>query len=111
MTLIEILFSSLKLDGLTIENEITLNGAIKYCKFDAFLEVGIAATNKGTLWCVNWPEQSTVRLVSTHNAKINSIHSINEKYLSTASDDGSLTIWSLSDRERVVQFEVKSAVN
>jgi hypothetical protein len=33
---------------------------------------------------------------------------IDDKYLSTASDDGSVNIWSLKDRERIVQFEVKS---
>jgi WD repeat-containing protein 90 len=40
--------------------------------------------------------------------RINSILCINDKYLSTASDDGSVNIWSMFDRERLVQFEVKS---
>lgn len=102
--------ASLRLDGLTIDNEISLNSAIKCCQFDSALDIGIVATNKGTVWYVNWQEETSVRLVSTHNAKINSILCINDKYLSTASDDGSLNIWSLTDRERVVQFEVKSPV-
>lgn len=57
---------------------------------------------------MNWTEESSVRLVSTHSGKINSICCIDDKYLSTASDDGSVNIWSLKDRERIVQFEVKS---
>lgn len=101
--------TSLRLDGLTIDNEISLNGAIKYCKFDAACEIGIVATNKNTLWYVNWTENTSVRLMSTHSQKINSVQYVSEKYLSTASDDGSLCIWSLMDRERVVQFEVKPA--
>lgn len=100
--------ASLRLDGLTIENEIGLNSAIKSCKFDSALDVGIVATNKGTLWYVNWSEETSVRLVSTHTAKINNILCINDKYLSTVSDDGSLSVWSINDRERIVQFEVKS---
>jgi len=47
--------------------------------------------------------------MSTHAAKINTVQCINDKYLSTASDDGTLCIWSFEDRERLVQFEVKSA--
>ena len=86
-----------------------LNGAIKCCQFDESCQVGIVATNKGTLWYVNWDENTSVRLVSTHLSKINSVCSLNEKYISTASDDGSVCIWSLQDRERLVQFEVKSA--
>ncbi len=98
------------MNGLTIENEINLNGAIKYCKFDSSCEIGMAATDSGTIWYVNWSEDTSVRLVSTHGKKINDICYINEKYLSTVSDDGSLCIWSLTDRERIVQFEVKTSV-
>jgi WD40 repeat protein len=101
--------TSLKSDGLTLESEVLLNGAIKSCKYDPTLDIAIAATIKGTVWYVNWQEETSVRLVSSHLAHINSICCINDKFLSTASDDGSLNIWSLTDRERVVQFEVKSA--
>ena len=101
--------ASLRLDGLIVENEIELKGAVKCCKFDESLDIGIAATNKGTLWYINWTEESSVRLMSTHTAKITQLCCVNEKYLSTTSSDGSMSIWLLSDRERVVQFEVKSA--
>ena len=101
--------ASLRLDGLIIDNEISLNGAIKYCKFDRACEIGIVATSENTLWYVNWTENTSVRLMSTHSHKINSVQYVSEKYLSSASDDGSLCIWSLADRERVVQFEVKPA--
>lgn len=100
---------SLRLDGLTIDNEINLNGAIKHFKFDSKCEIGIVATNKGTIWYINWSENTSVRLISTHSDKINSIQCLNDNFLSTASDDGSLCIWSLMDRERIVQFEVKTA--
>ena len=47
--------------------------------------------------------------MSTHTDKITQICCINDKFLSTTSYDGSLCVWSLSERERLVQFEVKSA--
>ncbi|CAF0967584.1 unnamed protein product [Brachionus calyciflorus] len=91
-----------------IENEINLNGAIKSCNFDSSLDIGILGTNKNTLWYVNWKEESSIRLVSSHSSKINQLLSLDDNYLSSVSDDGSLNIWSVTDRERVVQFEVKT---
>ncbi len=96
-------------ESLVIENELILNGAIKSFQFDATCQIGIVATRSGTLWYVNWHESTSVRLMSSHSAKINTVKCINEKYLSTASDDGSVCIWSFENRERLVQFEVKSA--
>ena len=99
------------MDGLIIENEMRLNSAIKCCQFDPLLEIGIVATSKNTLWYVNWKEEQSVRLVSAHTDKINSVRCIDDKFLSSCSIDGTLNIWSLADRERIVQFEVKSPVN
>ena len=94
-----------------IDNEIILNGAIKWCKFDASLDVGIVATSSGTLWYVNLMDSSTVRLVTTHTNRITDVMFINEKYLSTGSEDGTLRIWSLIDREQVQKFEVQTPVS
>jgi WD40 repeat protein len=100
-----------KMDGLTIDNEIMLNSGIKCCKFDASLDIGIVATIKGVLWYVNWLDNSTVRLVSTHNDRITSLCCINNTAISSCSEDGTLRIWSLDDREQIAQFEVKTPVN
>jgi hypothetical protein len=102
--------ASLRLDGITIDNEINLNNSIiKSCKFDSnSMDMGIVATNKNTIWYVNWKEESSVRLVTSHMDKINQICFFNDKFLSTVSNDGSLNIWSITDRERLIQFEVKS---
>lgn len=100
--------ASLRLDGLIVEKEIQLKSCIKSCQFDESLEIGIAATSKGTLWYIDWKEESSVRLMSTHTDRITQICCINDKLLSTTSCDGSLCIWSLNDRERVVQFEVST---
>ena len=99
-----------------------MSGAIKSCHFDCSstaesgsADLGIVATTKNTLWYVDWREQTSARLVSTHMAKINSIRCLEAtgepKYLSTVSDDGSLNIWSVANRERLLQFEVKSPVS
>ena len=97
-----------KLDGLIIDSEIQLNSAVKCCQFDPTLDIGIVATSKNTLWYVNWQEENSVRLVSTHTGRINNVCCIEDRFLATVSEDGSLNIWSLSDRERIVQFEVKT---
>lgn len=98
------------MEGLTIDNEIMLSGAIKCCKFDSSLDIGIAATTKGVLWYVNWLDNSTVRLVTTHGNQITSIGYINETSIATTSEDGTVRIWSLDDREQIAQFEVKIMV-
>lgn len=100
--------NNIRTEGLTIENEIQVNGSVKCGRFDSSCEIGIVATNKNALFYLNWAEDTQVRLVSTHTGKINSICCINDKYISTASDDGSLNVWSIVDRERIVQFEVKA---
>lgn len=100
-----------RLEGLVIDSEMELKSGIKCCVFDEALDVGILGTDKSSLLYINWQEDSSVHLVSSHTAKINSICCIDDRYLSTVGDDGSLNIWSLMDRERIVQFEVKSQVN
>ncbi len=101
---------SLRLDGLIIDNEMRLNGAIKYCKFDKSCEVGMISTNK-SIYYLNWSENTSVCIVPTHISKITSINNIYENHLSTTSIDGSLSIWSIMDREKIVQFDAKSPVN
>ncbi|RNA21555.1 WD repeat-containing 90 [Brachionus plicatilis] len=96
-------------ESFIIENEIHLNGAIKSCNFDSSLDIGIIGTSKNTLWYVNWKEESSVRIVSTHSSKINQLLCIEDKYLSSVSDDGCLNLWSIKERERLIQFEVKVA--
>ncbi len=98
------------IDGLIIQKELQLNGAIKCFQFDKLLDIGIVATNKGTLWYINWLEASKIRLVNTHSSRITSICNINDKFISTCSEDGTLRIWSLDDREQMAQFEVKTSV-
>jgi WD40 repeat protein len=98
-------------DGLVVQKELLLNGAVKCFKFDKSLDIGIVATNKGTLWYVNWLDSSKIRLVNTHSSRITSISNINDKLVSTCGEDGTIRIWSLDDREQIAQFEVKSAVS
>lgn len=50
-----------------------------------------------------------MRIVSTHGSKINQLICIEDKFLSSVSDDGCLNLWSIKDRERLIQFEVKVA--
>jgi len=68
-------------------------------------------TDAGTLWYVNWPEHSSVRLISTNPSTINAIEfSDTGKFVSCA-DDGSLRLWCLEEREQVLQFQVLEQVS
>lgn len=99
-------------DGLLVDSELQLSSGIKCCAFDETLETGFVATDKCTIWFINWLDESANQnkhLVSSHTAKINQLCCLcNDKYLSSVGDDGSLIIWSESDRERVFQIEEKS---
>ncbi|RMX43573.1 hypothetical protein pdam_00010827, partial [Pocillopora damicornis] len=56
-------------NGLVMEDEMTLDGAIISASFDEALETGIIGTSSGTLWYVNWDERTSIRLVSGHAQK------------------------------------------
>lgn len=99
-------------DGLLVDSELQLSSGIKCCAFDDALERGFVATDKCTIWFIDWLDESAKQnkhLVSSHTRKINQICCLDDnKYLSSVGDDGSLIIWSASDRERVFQIDEKS---
>ncbi|KAH9513092.1 WD repeat-containing protein 90 [Bulinus truncatus] len=92
--------------GLTMEDEMTLDGPITCAEFDDTLEMGIVGTSSGTLWYVNWTERTSIMLVSGHMNKINSVIFAPNNLMISGGDDGSVRIWSLKNREPVLQFKV-----
>ncbi|KAK3091415.1 hypothetical protein FSP39_019740, partial [Pinctada imbricata] len=91
--------------GITMEDEINLDGAITSAAFDESLEMGIVGTSAGTIWYINWPERTSIRLVSSHVYKVNGLACING-HIASCADDGSLRLWSIENREQVLQFQV-----
>lgn len=53
-----------------MEQEMTLDGAIVSATFDDALEMGIVGTTAGTLWYINWVENTSIRLISGHRNKV-----------------------------------------
>lgn len=53
-----------------LEQEIMLDGTIISAAFDSTVDMGIVGTTAGTLWYVNWSENSNIRLVSGHKTKV-----------------------------------------
>ena len=53
-----------------MEQEIMLDGTIISAAFDSTVDMGIVGTTAGTLWYVNWSENSNIRLVSGHKTKV-----------------------------------------
>ena len=46
--------------GLVMEDEMVLDGAITSAQFDHTMDVGVVATAEGTLWYVNWVERTSI---------------------------------------------------
>ncbi|XP_030610813.1 WD repeat-containing protein 90 isoform X2 [Archocentrus centrarchus] len=90
-----------------LEQEIILDGATVSASFDNTMDMGIVGTTAGTLWYINWSDNSNIRLVSGHKTKVNDVaFSLDESHFATSSEDGSVRVWSTSSYELVVQFQV-----
>ena len=61
---------SMRRGGLTMEDEMALDGAVVSAAFDETLDMGIVGTVVGTLWYINWTERTSIRLVSGHMSKV-----------------------------------------
>ncbi|XP_068672849.1 WD repeat-containing protein 90-like isoform X2 [Montipora foliosa] len=94
-------------NGLVMEDELVLDGAIISAAFDDALETGIIGTTSGTLWYVNWDERTSIRLVSGHAQQINDLtfSGPDDQYFATCSADGILHLWSGDNLEHL-QFQV-----
>lgn len=53
-----------------LEQEIMLDGTTVSAAFDSTIDMGIVGTTAGTLWYINWPDNSSIRLVSGHKTKV-----------------------------------------
>uniref|UniRef100_F6WAH4 WD repeat-containing protein 90 n=1 Tax=Xenopus tropicalis TaxID=8364 RepID=F6WAH4_XENTR len=90
-----------------MEHEMTLDGAIVSATFDDALEMGIVGTTAGTLWYINWVENTSIRLISGHRNKVMDLAVAHgESHCATCGEDGSLRIWSLQSCELLLQFQV-----
>nr|CBN81308.1 WD repeat-containing protein 90 [Dicentrarchus labrax] len=90
-----------------LEQEIMLDGTTVSAAFDSTMDMGIVGTTAGTLWYINWSDNSSTRLVSGHKTKVNDVvFSTDERHFATCSQDGSVRVWSASSNELVVQFQV-----
>ncbi|XP_038156856.1 WD repeat-containing protein 90 [Cyprinodon tularosa] len=90
-----------------MEQELMLDGTMVSAAFDSSVDMGIVGTTAGTLWYINWSDNSSIRLVSGHRSKVNDVvFSCDESHFATCSEDGSVRVWSTSSYELVVQFQV-----
>ncbi|XP_047466070.1 WD repeat-containing protein 90 [Mugil cephalus] len=90
-----------------LEREMMLDGTTVSAAFDNSMDMGIVGTTAGTLWYINWSDNSSIRLVSGHKTKVNDVvFSSDESHFATCSEDGSVRVWLTSSYELVVQFQV-----
>ncbi|XP_065826313.1 WD repeat-containing protein 90-like isoform X2 [Oscarella lobularis] len=99
---------SRKATSITVESDMTLDGPLTAASFDDDFELGIVGTAHGTLWCVNWKDKTMVHMVTGHPKKITGISFIGPTFdlFGSSSDDGCLRIWSGTEREQRLQFQV-----
>uniref|UniRef100_A0A3B3ZMM7 Uncharacterized protein n=1 Tax=Periophthalmus magnuspinnatus TaxID=409849 RepID=A0A3B3ZMM7_9GOBI len=97
--------------AVVMKQEILLDGTIVSAAFDNTIDMGIVGTLAGTLWYINWSENSSIRLVSGHKAKVNDVvFSCDEKHFATCCEDGSVRVWATHSYELLVQFHVLNQV-
>ncbi|KAL2078258.1 hypothetical protein ACEWY4_025943 [Coilia grayii] len=89
-----------------LEQEMQLDGAVVSTAFDDVMDMGIVGTTAGTLWYVNWLENTSIRLINGHKSKVNGVlFSPDESRFATCGQDGSLRVWALPSNELLVQFQ------
>ncbi|XP_053327870.1 WD repeat-containing protein 90 [Spea bombifrons] len=90
-----------------MEHEMTLDGAVISATFDDALDMGIVGTTAGTLWYINWVENTSIRLISGHRNKVTDVAvGPGENHCATCGEDGSVRVWSLHSFELLLQFQV-----
>ncbi|XP_060116727.1 LOW QUALITY PROTEIN: WD repeat-containing protein 90 [Heteronotia binoei] len=99
--------SGARSNSVLLEQEMTLDGTIVSATFDDCMDMGIVGTTSGTLWYINWAENTSIRLISGHKNKVSEVaFSPDESHCATCGEDGSVRVWSLASMELVVQFQV-----
>ncbi|XP_019348592.1 WD repeat-containing protein 90 isoform X3 [Alligator mississippiensis] len=99
--------SGARSSSVLLEHEMTLDGTIVSATFDDSLEMGIVGTTAGTLWYINWVDNTSIRLISGHKNKVNEVtFSPGESHCATCGEDGSVRVWCVASMELVVQFQV-----
>ncbi|XP_059835285.1 WD repeat-containing protein 90 isoform X3 [Hypanus sabinus] len=94
-------------NSVLLEHEMILDGTVVSAVFDDTMDMGIVGTTAGTLWYINWAENTSIRLISGHRNKVNQvIFSPDESHFATCAEDGSLRVWVMHSTELVVQFHV-----
>ncbi|TSL82524.1 WD repeat-containing protein 90 [Bagarius yarrelli] len=90
-----------------LEQEMILDGTVVSAAFDDVMGMGIVGTTAGTLWYINWTDNTSIRLISGHKSKVNSVVcSPDEHHFVTCGADGSVRVWALPSNELLVQFQV-----
>uniref|UniRef100_H2ZYH0 WD repeat domain 90 n=1 Tax=Latimeria chalumnae TaxID=7897 RepID=H2ZYH0_LATCH len=99
--------STSRSSSVLVEHEMTLDGTIVSAAFDEVMDMGIVGTTAGTLWYINWAENTSIRLISGHKNKVNEVvFSPDKCHFATCAEDGSVRVWTLNSTELAVQFQV-----
>jgi WD40 repeat protein len=95
------------LDALVLDEEMELDGGVTSMSFDSVAMMGVVSTTAATIWYINWPENSSVRLTSGHYDQIRALTcSSDDTVLASGGDDGTVRLWAIKEHTQILQFQV-----
>lgn len=61
-----------------------LDGTVVSAAFDDVMDMGIVGTTAGTLWYINWTDNTSIRLISGHKSKVEHTHTRTQLHIHKA---------------------------
>lgn len=72
---------------------------------------GVAGTAHGTVWYINWPDETKVRLVCGHADQVTGVATSSDgQQLATCCRDGTVAVWNMENLEQTVVFQTPKKV-
>lgn len=85
---------SFRSNSVLLEHEMILDGTVVSAVFDDIMDMGIVGTTAGTLWYINWAENTSIRLISGHRNKARSFPNCSILRLVTGWKNNNNQMWN-----------------
>lgn len=88
-----------------------LDGTVVSAVFDDIMDMGIVGTTAGTLWYINWAENTSIRLISGHRNKARSFPNCSILRLVTGWKNNNNQMWNNGENKGTLSDLLISAWN
>eukprot|EP00041_Stephanoeca_diplocostata_P033073 m.1082433 g.1082433 ORF g.1082433 m.1082433 type:complete len:1886 (-) comp24266_c0_seq4:397-6054(-) len=97
-------------EALVFDGQMDMDGSVTAMCVDSVAAMGIVATDSGSIWYINWPENSSIRIVSSHSQDITDVAISNDDaYIATSANDGTVRVFTRDTNEQIMQFQLATA--